>query len=131
MRAKFGRFFRHRNQKSKLGNIRVSYDGHSFASKLEAAVYFQLKILLMAGEIEILSFQPRVHLTDARILYIPDFKCRNLKTNEIYFVEAKGFETTDWKIKKRLWEKYGPGPLHIWHGTYLRPLFNKIIQINN
>lgn len=130
MKARDGRFLSRRFQKSKLGNTRVKLDGHSFASKLEAAVYLQLKISLLAGKIKILAHQPRVHLTEARILYIPDFKCVNLETNEVFFVEAKGFETPDWKIKKRLWEKYGPASLHIWRGTYSRPVFDKILTIN-
>lgn len=130
MKARDGRFFGRRFRKSKLGNTRVQLDGYSFASKLEAAVYLQLKISLLAGEIKILAHQPRVHLTDARILYIPDFKCINVKTNEIFFVEAKGFETPDWKIKKKLWEKYGPASLHIWRGTYRRPVLVKILTIN-
>lgn len=131
MKAGDGRFFGSRRfRKSKLGNTRVQLDGYSFASKLEAAVYAQLKFLILAGEIKILLHQPRVHLTEARILYIPDFKCLNLKTNEEFFVEAKGFETPDWKIKKRLWEKYGPAPLHIWRGTYSRPALKQILTVS-
>lgn len=133
MKAKDGRLFRRRFRKSKLGNVRVQLDGYNFASKLEAAVYLQLKVSLLAGEIALLAHQPRVHLTEARILYIPDFKCMNLRTNEVFFVEAKGFETPDWKIKKRLWEKYGPAPLHIWRGTYSRPVFKQVVTafVNN
>ncbi len=130
MKARDGRFYSRRFRKSKLGNTRVKLDGYSFASKLEAAVYLQLKISLLAGEIKILAHQPRVHLTEARILYIPDFKCVNVKTNEIFFVEAKGFETPDWKIKKKLWEVYGPASLHIWRGTYRRPVLVEILTAN-
>ena len=115
---------------SKLGNVKVKVDGHTFASKLEASVYHRLKISLLAGEIKILSLQPRVHLTEAKILYVPDFKCLDLRTNEIFFVEAKGFETRDWKIKKRLWTKYGPGPLHIWNGNHARPTLAQILHTN-
>lgn len=132
MKARDGRFFirrRFQNRKSKLGNTRVRLDGYSFASKLEASVYLRLKISLTAGKLKILEHQPRVHLTEARILYIPDFKCLDLQTNEIFFVEAKGFETPDWKIKKRLWEKYGPASLHIWRGTYSRPFLERVLTI--
>ena len=130
MKARDGRFYRRRFRKSKLGNTRVKLDGYSFASKLEAAVYLQLKIFLLAGELKILAHQPRVHLTEARILYIPDFKCLNLKTNETFYVEAKGFETPDWKIKKKLWEFYGPASLHIWRGTYRRPALVSVVKVN-
>ncbi len=110
MKAKGGQFFRRQFSKSKLGNTRIMCDGYSSASKLEAAVYHHLKLRESAREIEMLQHQSHVHLTEARILYIPDFKCRDPKTEEIFFVEAKGFEARDWKIKKRLWSKYGPSP---------------------
>jgi hypothetical protein len=121
------KFFRRPFCRSKLKNTRIKQDGYSFASKLEASVYRALKFRAMAGEIEILLHQCRIHLTDAKIGYVPDFKCRDVRTSEVFFVEAKGFETTDWKIKKRLWSKYGPAPLHIWRGTYSRPFLEEIL----
>lgn len=110
-------------------NRRVSIDGKTFASKLEAAVYLELKNLSRTGILQILEVQPRVYLTEAKILYIPDFKCLDLRSNEVFFVEAKGQETTDWKIKKCLWEHYGPATLHIWKGTFKRPSLQQKIPI--
>ncbi len=121
------RFFCRRSR-SKLRNQFVSYDGHRFASKLEAAVYLHLKNRALHGEIELLKTQVRVKLTEANIVYIPDFMCRDLKTNEIFFVEAKGFQTPDWKIKKKLWAHYGPAPLEIWHGNYMRPTLSETLR---
>lgn len=128
MKAKDGRFISRRLKNSKLRNKRVCIDGVSFASKLEAAVYLELKLSVRCGVLEILEHQPRVHLTDARILYIPDFKCLDLRSNEIFFVEAKGFETTDWKLKKRLWLHYGPAILQIWKGSFKRPSLSHIVE---
>lgn len=129
MKAMDGRFDRRRLRSSKLKNHRVTIDGYSFASKLEATVYLELKRYSREALLKILEHQPRVYLTEARILYIPDFKCLDLRTEEIFFVEAKGFETTDWKIKKRLWIHYGPANLHIWKGSFKRPSISQIVEI--
>jgi hypothetical protein len=69
------RFQKYRNQK-------VQHDGHSFASKLEAAVYQLLKIREKAGEIEIVNHQDHVYLTQARINYIPDFRIFDHKLDD-------------------------------------------------
>jgi hypothetical protein len=86
-----------------------------------------LKLRVLAREIEIIKHQFKVFLSEAEIVYIPDFKCRILRTGEVFFVEAKGFETADWKIKKKLWSKYGPAPLHVWSGTCYRPALQEIL----
>lgn len=102
---------------TKFGNTPT----RNFASKLEEAVYLtQVWPLEKAGEITA-QCQAHVYLTDARILYIPDFKCTVLKTGEEYFVEAKGFPSDRWPTIKKLWKYYGPGVLHIWGGRYTRP----------
>lgn len=129
MKAREGRFARRRPSKSKLRNRRVQIDNITFASKLEAAVYLELKRFSTNGILEILEHQPRVRLTEAKILYIADFKCRDLRSLEVFFVEAKGFETTDWKIKKRLWSYYGPATLHIWKGSFKRPTLFHIVEL--
>ena len=95
--------------------------GHSHRSKLESAVCQVLQLRQRAGEIFLLQVEDHVYLTDARILYIPDFRCMNCKSDEIFFVEAKGYPTPEWNIKKRLWKCYGPGLLEIWGGTHRSP----------
>ena len=107
----------------KFRNKKVSSDGHSFASKLEAAVYQMLKY-----EWENVEVQPSVYLTEARILYKPDFKVwqTNSELSGLY-AEAKGFETDVWRIKRRLWEHYGPGRLQIYKGSHLRPVLAEVI----
>jgi predicted nuclease of restriction endonuclease-like RecB superfamily len=119
--------FLRRPRKSKLKNSRICTDGYWFASKLEAAVYLQLKRQVTLGEIEILKHQARIALTEASIIYVPDFVCRNLRSGHLFYVEAKGFATPDWKIKKKLWSVYGPAPLQIWRGTYARPYLEEVI----
>lgn len=118
---------RRSGQSKKIGNQKVSLDGYSFASKLEFAVYQILKLREKAGEIKILQVQDHVYLTLARIGYIPDFKCLDLKTSEEFHVEAKGFPNDRWAIKKKLWKFYGPNKLEIWTGSYTNPKLDEVI----
>lgn len=90
-------------------------DGLTFASKGEASCY---EVLKNDPEIEILQTQPQVYLTAAKILYKPDFKCKEKKTGLVFYVEYKGVETASWRIKKKLWKSYGPSFLQIFKGSY-------------
>lgn len=112
---------------NKFGNIKCSLDGHSFGSKLEQSVYQLLKLRAASGELEILQTQDHVYLTKARIAYVPDFKCRDLKSGEFFWVEAKGFESPRWPTIKKLWKHYGLGKLEIWKGSHTRPYLDEII----
>jgi len=89
----------------KFRNIKTVYEGHKFDSQFERDIFIILKT---DPDTEVVELQPRVYLTAAKILCKPDFKCRNKKTGEYYFAEAKGFETPSWRIKRRLWQFYGP-----------------------
>ena len=111
----------------KYGNIKAKLDGYSFGSMLEGMVYLILKDRARKGEIEILQLQDHVYLSDAEIEYIPDFKCRDLKTGEEFWVEAKGYANEKWPIKKKLWRYYGPGKLEIWMGTHDSPYLKEVI----
>lgn len=112
---------------SKYGSKKTELDGRSFGSKLEASVYALLRERERAKEIEILQCQDHVYLTDARILYVADFKCRWVRSQEIFWVEAKGYETSDWRLKLRLWRHYGPGSLEIFKGSHLRPQLTETV----
>lgn len=104
----------------KYGSTKVSHAGMSFASKLEAAVYDVLALRERAGEIGNIKVQQRVYLLrDPDIYYIPDFYFE--MNGAPAFAEAKGFETPEWKIKKKLWTHFGPATLEIWQGSYTRP----------
>lgn len=97
-----------------------------FASKLEAAVHATLQLLERAGEIKSIQIQDHVRLSKAEILYIPDFRVE-LPDGAVEWHEAKGFETPEWKIKKRLWKAYGPGPLTVWKGSHAKPYIHERI----
>lgn len=107
---------------------KISHSGFSFASKLEAALYDQLRMLEMAGEISDIKCQDVVYLTDARIMMKPDFRYLNRVKNQMEWAEAKGFQTTDYRIKRRLWEHYGPGPLHVWGGSHTKLRFIETVK---
>lgn len=111
---------------NKFGNTKVQYDGFTFGSKLEASVYQYLKLREKAGELQIVQLQDHVHLM-CPTLYIPDFKCVDLKTGEFFWVEAKGFANDRWPAKKRGWKNSGPGRLEIWTGTHQRPTLSETI----
>lgn len=109
--------------KAKYGNkttVGCAY-GYSHRSKLEAAVCQLVFLRERAGELEHLQHESHVRLTDAAITYIPDFKCRDTATQEEFYIEAKGFETPEWRLKKRLWKVYGPSRLEVWGGYHTRP----------
>ena len=101
---------------SKYGAKRVTTDGYSFASQLEAALYQQLKLEMMSGIWTEIKCQDHVTLTKAKIKYIPDF--RTTKPNgEFVWHEAKGFMTPEYRLKEKLWAFYGPGTLLVYKGS--------------
>lgn len=114
---------------NKYSNVKVERDGYSFASKLEAAVYGILKLRERAGELRVIRTQARVSLTDAGIVYMPDFECED--ENGIFYCEAKGMETPEWRIKLKLWRFYGPGRLEIWKGSAAKPFLDEIVTPNS
>lgn len=89
-------------------------DGQRFDSGAEFQLFRWFELMEKQGMVSDIRRQVQVKLTAARILYIVDFLVfSNEKAHDVY-AEMKGFETSDWKIKKRLWAHYGPGPLHIY-----------------
>lgn len=119
------------NNKSKYKAQKTTHKGYSFASKGEANCFDMLTLLEKAGEIKILQLQPQVHLTLARILYKPDFKILDIKLNQEVYCEFKGFETSEWKIKKRLWEYYGPALLRVYRSRGNRIVLTEEVKPDN
>lgn len=113
------------NVMGKYGATRVSHAGYSFASKLESALFDLLKEREGKGFISEIKCQTSVYLTEARILYKPDFQF--ISHDKIVYAEAKGMETNSWRIKRRLWIFYGPGDLEIWKGTYKKLRCDEIL----
>lgn len=119
--------FNNRRRKNYLGATKVVVDGHKFPSKLEAAVYLMLKRKFDDGLLLAIELQDKVYLTDAKILFKPDFRVTALDGSH-YWVEAKGKVLPVFGIKKRLWKCYGPGDLHIYKGSYTKPKLDEIVK---
>ena len=100
-------------KKHKYNAKQTIIDGFKFSSLMEADYYLLLKQQEKAGLIKILELQSKVYLTKARILMKPDFVIFEVKTGEVYYLEVKGMELPTYKLKKKLWTKYGPGKLRV------------------
>lgn len=121
-------FWKRGKRENKFGARRVEKAGLRFDSGLESAVHDLILLREKAGELELVKTQDRIKLTDAGIVYIADFQCRDLQTGETFWIEAKGFESERWKIIYKLWQFYGPGRLEIWKGTKARPVLTEVLR---
>lgn len=83
-------------------------DGRTFASKLEATRYRQLKLMIKANEIKNLKLQPRFEIHPKfkeykrPLVYVADFMYDDKRHDKPVVEEVKGYETRVYKIKKRL-----------------------------
>ena len=99
---------------AKYKSIKTTVDGIKFDSKAEAEYYIHLLNLQKIGDVKIIALQPRVYLTEARILYKPDFLI--VENGKPVYIDVKGFITPVFAIKKRLWVQYGVGLLRLVKG---------------
>lgn len=109
----------------KYRNKRTKISGRSFASRFEGDLFLMLEHLQKIGEIRDLKCQVSCYLTDARILYKPDFSF--VRDGQTVFAEAKGFETAVWRIKRRLWKHYGDGVLEVYKQGRSGPFLSETI----
>lgn len=107
--------------RNKYGNKKVEHEGgRSFGSQFEAALFSQLSLLEKAGELRNIQCQVHVRLLgrEPDVVYIPDFSAEDRRLNwETVYFEAKGYETPEWRIKRRLWHHFGPGRLRVFKGS--------------
>lgn len=98
---------------NRLGSRAMKHrlDGYTFDSGLERRLYGMLKERVELGEITDFEVKPRVRLTKAQIVCIPDFTAK--QTGQRIYYEAKGFEAERWLMIRKLWKFYGPGPLFV------------------
>ena len=97
--------------KIKYNSKKTIVDGIKFDSMSEANFYLKIKGY---NRYEILELQPKVYLTDARILYKPDFFILDKHTQEKFYVDVKGFMTPVFALKARLWRHFADLPLRIY-----------------
>lgn len=100
--------------------------GHSHRSKLESAVCQIIQLREKAGELELLQIEDHVKIS-GWYTYVPDFKCKDLETGEIFWIEAKGKADGRWPSTKKGWRHSGPGKLEIWGGTHRAPMLLETI----
>ncbi|MGH8052512.1 MAG: DUF1064 domain-containing protein [Stenotrophomonas sp.] len=93
-------------KRRKYGNLITTVDGIRFDSKKEAGYYEQLKLRQRSGEVHFWLRQVPVHLPGGT-KYVLDFVVF-LKTGEVQFVDVKGRETKEFRIKKREVEHHFP-----------------------
>ncbi len=104
-------------------------------SKLEKAVGEILYLRERAGELRDVQEQVKVRIccdnpdcpSNMRIHSIIDFSAFDVKKEKTIYIEAKGFETSDYRIKRRLWLHNGPSDMEVWKGDYRRPKLSEII----
>ena len=95
-----------RIHRHKYNAIRTEFDGIRFDSKKEASYYADLTLRQKAGEVTFFLRQVPLHLP-GRVKYIVDF-LEFHSNGEVHFVDVKGFETPEFKVKKRLVEAIYP-----------------------
>lgn len=93
-------------KRAKYGNKITVVDGIRFDSKKEAGYYEQLKLRQRGGEVHFWLRQVPVHLPGGT-KYVLDFVVF-LKSGEVQFVDVKGRETKEFRIKKREVEHHYP-----------------------
>ena len=98
---------------SKYHNKKVTIDGVTFDSKLEATRYTELKLLEKNGQIKDLKLQPSYELipsftkggkTYKKASYIADFSYYDNELNKTIVEDTKGFKTDVYILKKKMFE---------------------------
>lgn len=104
----------HKYKSSKYKAKKTVIDGIVFDSKLEAEYYVYLKMLKKLGKIQGFDRQMKYELipsykqTDTNktirgVSYVVDFVVY-YNDNTVAYIDTKGYETADFKIKKKLFE---------------------------
>lgn len=100
---------------------KTEIDGVQFDSKIEGQYYLHLKEQQKKGNIAAFNLQPRFLLQEGfrkngkwyrPIEYVADFEIVH-NDGSIEIVDVKGFETADFKIKRKLFEKKYPYTLNL------------------
>ena len=97
-----------KRSRSKYGNKKTVIDGITFDSKWESQRYLYLKSLERAGRVQNLELQPRFLITvnsQKICTYVADFQYdKETKDGDWEHIieDAKGVETTEFKLKKKL-----------------------------
>lgn len=115
------------------GNKYKAKASNGFPSKLEEAIHNILLGRQKLGEISEIKRQQSVILQDGprevQIKWKVDFSYTDNATNETHYCESKGIETSEYKLKLKLWRKNPPAKLEIWKGNYRKPYLDEVIDV--
>jgi hypothetical protein len=98
--------------KHKFNAKRTELDGIKFDSKKEAKYYLNLKTKVKAGSVIFFLRQVPFDLPGG-VKYRCDFQ-EFWSDGTVHFVEIKGYETNEWKIKKKLVESIYPIEIQVY-----------------
>lgn len=104
---------------------------NGFGSKLEAAGYEWLKQRESLGEIHSIKCQQSVTLIEKNghsIRWKIDFSFCLSKDDTLEYCEIKGIETSDYRLKLKLYKMNPPAPLTIVKGTYRRLFISERVE---
>ncbi len=101
-------------KKNKHNNQWTEYNGRKYQSRFEAFVARDLEMMLRAGEIADLDYQYKIEcipfdqngypVPALKVSHKVDFRVHELD-GSFRLVEAKGFETADYKMRRKWLEK--------------------------
>jgi len=98
--------FKFARSSSKLHNIRQTYDGYTYASKLEAKYAMDLDLRLKGNDIKEWERQVKIEL-DVNGEHICNYYIDFIITHNdgiLEYVEVKGMEMPVWRLKWRLFQ---------------------------
>ena len=99
----------------KFNAVAVGHDGYRFDSKAEGRYYEELKLRCLPGgdvlfflrQVPFFIAAPSTHAKSKPLKYVVDF-LEFHRDGTVHFVDVKGMETKEFKIKKRLVEAQYP-----------------------
>ena len=89
----------------------TNVDGIRFDSKKEATYFGQLKLRQKAGEVVMFLRQVPFHLPGG-VRYVVDFQEFHAD-GSVHFIDVKGMQTADFKMKKKMVEDLYPVEIEI------------------
>ena len=104
---------------TKYNAKKTTINGITFASRLEATRFQQLRLLEKAGEISSLTLQPEFQIFQGyidpdtgektkSIFYVGDFRYCDIANRRIIVEDTKGMETPEFRLKWKLVQSQYP-----------------------
>jgi len=103
-----------RKRRGKFNAQRTEYEGRVYHSKAEAQHAFRLDLEKGSPDSDVVGWTPQFNIPLGEdVALCVDFLVR-LAGNRFRCDEVKGYDRdTLWRLKRSLWPKHGPCPLHV------------------